>query len=227
MSATSTSSIALAVAAFSAGCMTCYYLWGSKKSSLTSQKKIISELNLIPHPEGGFFREIYRSGAEPMTSMGGTDLKGELMSTNRTPSERNVMTSIHWLLNDDSPNGWWCSNMSDHVHYYQAGVGMTYFIVHPDGRFETQRVGPNIEDGDVLQFVVKGGCLKACHKAPGDFVLIGEAVAPGFDFADFRWVTGEELANKVTPDVFEAVRIYVKPDLRRNFEDYYKANKNA
>jgi predicted cupin superfamily sugar epimerase len=69
---------------------------------------LVAKLGLIPHPEGGFFRETYRSGSEPMKSMGGTDTSGTLMDTDRVPKERNLMTSIYWLLNQDSPNGWWC-----------------------------------------------------------------------------------------------------------------------
>jgi hypothetical protein len=77
--------------------------------------------------------------------------------------------------------------MSDHIHYYHAGSGITYYVVHPDGRFEKQRCGPDVANGDVLQFEVKGGCWKASSIGDGDFTLIGEAVAPGFDFRDFRY----------------------------------------
>jgi hypothetical protein len=69
---------------------------------------LVDKLNLIPHPEGGFFREVYRSGSTPMASKGATDETGTVMTTGRDPPPRNVMTSIYWLLNQDSPNGWWC-----------------------------------------------------------------------------------------------------------------------
>jgi hypothetical protein len=72
-------------------------------------QQLVDKLGLIPHPEGGFFREVYRSGAEPMASKGETDPAGAtLAATGRTPPERNVMTSIYWLLNRESPVGWWC-----------------------------------------------------------------------------------------------------------------------
>jgi len=182
---------------------------------------LVDKLNLIPHPEGGFFREVYRSGSTPMASKGATDETGTVMTTGRDPPPRNIMTSIYWLLNQDSPNGWWCSNMSDHIHYYHAGSGITYYVVHPDGRFEKQRCGPDVANGDVLQFEVKGGCWKASSIGDGDFTLIGEAVAPGFDFRDFRWVTEDELEGKVSNNVFEEIRQYVKDDHRRNFVEYY------
>mmetsp|Transcript_15556 Transcript_15556/g.21490 ORF Transcript_15556/g.21490 Transcript_15556/m.21490 type:complete len:298 (+) Transcript_15556:114-1007(+) len=195
------------------------------KSELSREQILIEKLELIPHPEGGFFRETYRSGATPMKSCGQTDPSGALMPTEREHGERNVFTSIYWMLNKESPNGWWCSNMSDHVHYYHAGAGITYYVVHPDGTFETQRLGPNVEDGDVLQFEVKGGALKACHIGDADFTLIGEAVGPGFDFRDFRWVTEAELESKLSSVDFTKVAKLVKPDQRRDFGKYYDANK--
>ena len=88
--------------------------------------------------------------------------------------------------------------MSDHIHYYHAGEGITYFVVHPDGTFERQRCGPDVANGDVLQFEVKGGCLKACSIGDAQFTLIGEAVAPGFDFRDFRYNRKNESVARCT-----------------------------
>lgn len=186
-------------------------------------KEIIEALGLIPHPEGGYFRETYRSGATPMGSKGATDPAGAIVPTSRTPPERNLLTSIYWLVDRHSPVGFWCNNLSDHVHYHQGGSALTYQIIHPDGRLETQRLGPDPRRGDVLQLIVKGGCWKAAHLREGDYCLIGEAVAPGFDFRDFHYGSAEELSRSF-PALFSAnaeLWAYVKPDLRRNFEDYY------
>jgi len=77
-------------------------------------QQLVDQLGLIPHPEGGFFREVYRSGAQPMASKGETDPAGATFATaDRTPPERNVMTSIYWLLNRESPVGWWCRWVPD------------------------------------------------------------------------------------------------------------------
>jgi uncharacterized protein len=186
-------------------------------------KELIASLGLIPHPEGGHFREVYRSGAPPMRSKGETDAEGALLRTEREPPERNVLTSIYWMVDRASPIGFWCNNASAHVHYHHAGAALTYHVIHPDGRLETQRLGPDPRRGDVLQFVVEGGCWKAAHLAEGDYCLLGEAVAPGFDFRDFRWGTEDEL-TRAFPALFAArpaLLAYLKPDTRRNFDDYY------
>ncbi|AUX24070.1 hypothetical protein SOCEGT47_046030 [Sorangium cellulosum] len=187
-------------------------------------RELIESLGLIPHPEGGYFREVFRSGSTPMTTNGLTDPAGSVVQTDRAPPERNVLTSIYWLLDRSRPVGYWCMNLSDHVHYYHAGAALTYSVIHPDGRLETQRLGPDLRRGDVMQFVVRGGCWKASHLEEGDYCLIGEAVAPGFDFRDFHWGVTEELV-RAFPGVFASNRRlldYVKPDARRNFEDYYE-----
>jgi predicted cupin superfamily sugar epimerase len=184
---------------------------------------LIGALGLVPHPEGGYFREVYRSGAEPMRSRGETDPGGALMPTGRVPPERNVMTSIFWMLDRQSPQGYWCNNASDHVHYFHAGAALTYFVITPDGGFERHLLGPRPNKGEVLQLVVRGGCWKAVHLEQGEFGLIGEAVAPGFDFRDFRWGTREELTRSF-PRLFEAqpdLLRFFKPEARRDFDAYY------
>ena len=59
---------------------------GSAGQSRSAKEVFISQLGMIPHPEGGFFVETYRSGSVPMTSRGLTDKDGELMTTNRGPT---------------------------------------------------------------------------------------------------------------------------------------------
>jgi uncharacterized protein len=158
-----------------------------------------------------------------MDSEGLTDPAGALIDTDREPSERNVLTSIYWMLDAQNPVGFWCLNASDHVHYYHEGAALTYFIVPPDGRLVTQRLGPDVERGDVLQLVVEGGWWKAAELVHGDYCLIGEAVAPGFDFRDLRWATSQDLCA-AHQDLFEskpALRRYFRRDAHPNLAEYY------
>ena len=146
---------------------------------------LIEKLKLIPHPEGGFFREIYRSGATPMQSKGATDLEG--ITTNfKGRGIRNILTSIYWMLTKESPIGWWIKNRSDHVHYHHAGATVTYYVIDEKGALSKHCLGKNVLDGDVMQLVVKGGSWKASTIGKEDYALIGEAVAPGFDASDFE-----------------------------------------
>lgn len=181
-----------------------------------SVSSLIRALGLVEHPEGGYFRETYRSGAEPMASRGSTDAAGLVIDTHL--GQRNLLTSILWMPTAESPIGWLCRNESDHVHYYQLGAAVTYRVLHPSGRFEIVRVGPDVEAGDVLQLVVPRGAYKAAELTQGEFGLVGEAVGPGFDFRDFWWVREEQLMG--SPH-FDELRRFIKPDQRRDFEKFY------
>lgn len=183
-------------------------------------KDIVGPLNLIPHPEGGFFVETYRSGSEPMSTMGQTGLDCEKPDTNLVVANgrsqnrpdgderRNAMTSIFWLPTYKSPKQILLENASDHVHYYQGGAPFTYFLFDPATQeFSKITLGPELHKGHSLQVICKGKTWK-CGRAEfsdGDdddedkynYSLIGEAVAPGFDYHDFRAITEEDLKKNV------------------------------
>ena len=191
--------------------------------SMTSEH-IKRALGLIPHPEGGYFRETYRSGSTPMKSKGSTDEAGVVIDTERVGRQRNLLTSIYWMPTTDSPIAWWCSNLSDHMHYYQLGAPLTYHLLDEHGRYSQHVLGPVLDQGQVLQLMVPGGCWKAAELEAGPFTLIGEAVAPGFDFRDFSWMTDNDwtqgLGNHASP-VLRKLKRLLKPSQRRDFERHY------
>lgn len=196
---------------------------GSVGHSRSTKEEFISQLGMIPHPEGGFFVETYRSGSVPMTSRGLTDKDGELMTTNRGPTpERNVMTSIYYMLTAERPHQDWVNNMSDHVHYHHAGGTLIYNLVLPDGTFVERRLGTNVAAGDEPQLVVKGGTLKSVRlEAGAEFGLLGEGVAPGFDFRDFKWVTAKEI-KALSPEAFAKTSDLIKPQPEETFDHFYE-----
>jgi uncharacterized protein len=190
----------------------------------TTPDCIIRSLGLIPHPEGGYFRETYRSGAAPMASKGSTDPSGSLISPRDKRGSRNLLTSIYWMPTRESPIAWWCNNLSDHIHYYHLGDPLTYHLLDEDGRYTRHVLGPDLDRGQLLQLVVPSNCWKAAELEAGEFTLLAEAVAPGFDFGDFSWVTAERLQQRMgenarTPPY--ALSRWLKPDQSRDFERYY------
>ena len=128
--------------------------------------------------------------------------------------KRNAMTSIYWVPTIKSPRLFLAYNCSDHVHYYQGGLPFKYSLFDPaSGEFTQVTLGPELHQGQKLQVVVKGGIWKCGimvvdHEkesndavADYEYTVIGEAVAPGFDFHDFNWVTEELLRKTCTNDV--------------------------
>ena len=154
--------------------------------------EVIKNLRLIAHPEGGYFREIHRSGGVPMKSKGKTDFEGDVMSTG--VGQRNVLAYIYYLI--EERQGLVC-NISDHVHYHHGGCTAIYHIFNPKtGEYEKHRLGTCYQKGDKPQVVVKGVYWKAVmleKRFEKDYCILGEAVAPGFDFRDFEFVSKDKL----------------------------------
>ena len=99
------------------------------------------------------------------------------------------MTSIYYLLSAKSPIGHFHMNQSDIMHYFHTGDPITYYMMKPNGSLQTTVLGPDPTQGHQMQMMVKGGTWKA-SKIPANgkygYGLIGEAVAPGFEYADMQ-----------------------------------------
>ena len=193
----------------------------------TEADKLISGLGLLPHPEGGYFREVYRSAAPPMESMGKTDERGRTMPVDGVDGgKRNEMTSIYWMATYEHYFLWMGLNKSPHVHYYQGGNPFTYILVYPDGSIEEITMGPDPSVGHVMQMVVPTGTFKAGfmhNKEDGAYFLVGEGVSPGFDFRDFKFISFDELAGRVGREKAERYRGFLHGDpSARNFDCFYK-----
>jgi predicted cupin superfamily sugar epimerase len=163
--------------------------------ALPDKASIIASLGLEAHVEGGYFARTFQPDHRPQVT---------------TPlGPRYTMTSIHYLLTDDSPIGHWHRNESDIVHFYHFGGPVHYYMLHPDGRLETAVLGSDLAAGHRLQLTVKGGVWKASHLPEGQYGLISEAVAPGFDYADMALGTREGLLQDF-PQHADVVRAYTR-----------------
>lgn len=136
-----------------------------------TRDEVIAALDLAPHVEGGYFRRTY---ASPLTFR------------HATGDTRPLLTSIFYLLTADAPRGRLHRNRSDILHYWHAGGALRYWLIDPDGALSSVELGPDIAHGQQLQLLVPGGWWKATELLAGDFGLLSEAVAPGFDFADME-----------------------------------------
>ena len=159
------------------------------------KQDLIDALSLIEHVEGGYFRETYRSE--------------EMVSTEREGKERNILTSIYYLLTSDRPIDHFHKNKSDIIHYFHAGSPITYLTINPSGKLEKVKLGMNILKGEKLQLLVPGGYWKAAFLETGEFGLLGEAVAPGFDYKDMEIATMEKFQQSY-PNLIEELKLYVR-----------------
>jgi uncharacterized protein len=143
---------------------------------MMNPEKIIRALELNPHPEGGYFRETYRSE--------GVISKKEL--SGKYACKRNFSTCIYFLLTSQSFSAFHRIVQDEAWHFYD-GSPLFLHMISPQGNYSKAIIGRNFEMGEVPQFVVPGGTWFAAEVAHEDsFSLMGCTVAPGFDFTDFE-----------------------------------------
>lgn len=135
----------------------------------------ISYLGLAPHPEGGFFKETYRSAEV---------LKADHLPE-RYPGDRNFSTAIYFLLRSQDRSVFHRIKSDELWHFYQGSTLLIY-VLTAEG-LKIHRLGANIDEGDTLQVLVPANCwFGAMVEKPESYALCGCTVAPGFDFRDFE-----------------------------------------
>ncbi len=160
-----------------------------------NKQDLIKHLSLVEHIEGGYFAETYRSDIN--------------ISTKREGCDRSILTSIYYLLTDDRPIDHFHKNQSDILHYFQAGSAVTYLILSPSGELTKVKLGLNFAQGEVAQLLVPGGYWKAAVLEAGEFGLLGESVAPGFDYRDMEIGQADYFRNSF-PNLWSELAPYVR-----------------
>ena len=151
---------------------------------------LIERLSLQPHPEGGYYREVYRSELQVHS-----DAVGEL---------RSAATDIYFLLSAGQVSRWH-RVVHDELWNYYAGDPLTLHQFNPGfSQHSCRQLDPQI--GQYKQ-VVPAGYWQAAESS-GDYTLVGCTVTPGFDFADFRMLKDlPESAAKVYANYPELARL--------------------
>ena len=141
-------------------------------------QKLVDQLQLQPHIEGGFYRETYRSKETINTSQG---------------QERHLSTLIYFLL----PSGRYSKFhkiASDEIWLYQQGAPVAIHLLLEDGTHKIEVLGQDINNGQQLQVIIPAGTLFGAEVVgENTFALSACMVSPGFDFADFQLMEKDEL----------------------------------
>jgi len=127
--------------------------------------RIIEALGLAPHPEGGFYRETFRSSS----------------------------TEIYFLLPAGEFSAFHRLRASDEIWHHYAGDPVELQTIGNDGEHRVTMLGPDLERGERPQVIVPAGTLQAAAVRGQRFALCGCTVTPAFDFADFELPTRDEL----------------------------------
>jgi predicted cupin superfamily sugar epimerase len=152
-------------------------------SPSTTVQALIQQLNLQPHPEGGYFAETYRA-AEAIPH-------GALPK--RFTGDRSFSTAIYFLIPAGSRSSLHRIQSDETWHFYLGGP-ITLVQLSEDGVCQTITMGSDFLNGQYLQYTVPAGCWFGAIPMPEtEFALLGCTVAPGFDFEDFELATQREL----------------------------------
>ena len=147
---------------------------------------IIKQLELLPHPEGGFYKESHRSHLT---------IDKECLPEGYSGS-RNVSTAIYFLLTSDNFSAFHRIRQDEVWHFYK-GSPISLHVITKNGDYENHIIGSELDSGQVPQHVVKGGDWFASEVLVKDsYALAGCTVSPGFDFADFEMAKRHDLIKE-------------------------------
>lgn len=149
----------------------------------------VTRLDLKPHPEGGWYREVYRS----------SDVVPAPALPPGFPGARSLCTSIYYLLGPTDASAFHRIRSDEIWHLYAGGPLELHLI---DGsRYEVVVLGVDLMQGEAPQVVVpKGVWFAATPRPDSPGVLVGCTVSPGFDFEDFEFGTAEKVFGE-RPDL--------------------------
>ena len=136
----------------------------------TRADALVRALGLAPHPEGGFYRELFRSR--------------RMVRTDDGRSERWAATTIYYLLRGSDVNKWHRVASDEIWHWYEGAPIELHLLDAQVTRARSEVLGPVCAASAPVR-TVPAGCWQAV-RCTGEYTLAGCTVAPGFEFSDFR-----------------------------------------
>ncbi|HEX2541344.1 MAG TPA: cupin domain-containing protein [Caldimonas sp.] len=161
--------------------------------SIDRAAELIRALQLQPHPEGGHFREVFRSPAS-------------VRPDDERPG-RSALTTIDFLLARGERSAWHRVR-SDEVWHLLEGGPLRLWLMPPtlDAVQAVTLERVDVAQGTAPRHAVPAQCWQAAEPL-GDFAYVGATVGPGFDFADFDFLRTDTVAR--------ARLLALRPDLAR------------
>ena len=150
------------------------------------KNELIDYYSLMPHPEGGWYKETYKSNESIKKSGLPKRFKGK----------RFLSTSIYFLLEKGDFSAFHKIKSDECWHFYSGGALLIYLINERD-EMETVKLGNNFKEGELFQYVVPSNCwFASVPDKNSSFSFVGCTVSPGFDFDDFELANKKDLIKK-------------------------------
>ncbi len=149
-------------------------------------KELVKKLNLIPHPEGGYYKETYRSNY----ILKDTCISSEFLG------DRNIATAIYFLIEKENFSALHKIKSDETWHFYD-GDTLEVIEINDEGILTITNIGKNILKGETFQYTVKANTWFGSRVSnKGRFSLVGCTVYPGFNFNDFELAKCADLIKK-------------------------------
>lgn len=124
---------------------------------------LIAQLGLVPHPEGGHYRQTFK---DRENSFG-----------------RAHSTAIYFLLRAGEESRLHRVDAAEIWHFYR---GAPLELTIAEGKKAVRRIlGSDLDKGQRPQIIVPPDAWQAARSL-GDYTLVGCTVAPGFEFSNFE-----------------------------------------
>lgn len=170
-----------------------------------TKDEIVNKLSLQPHPEGGYFAEVFKSNEY---------LEKEFLP-GRYNGRRSFFTSIYYLLDKEQISHLHKVN-SDETWYFHIGSSVRIHILDQESGYSSVILGGNLSENEVMQYTVKRGSWFAAElTAKNSFGLFSCAVAPGFEYDDFELADRKNL-EEIFPDFKELISQFT---IKKNKDD--------
>jgi predicted cupin superfamily sugar epimerase len=148
--------------------------------------ELVRRLDLVRHPEGGWYCETYRSG----------ECVEGIALPERFGGTRSLCTAIYFLLEKGDFSALHRIK-SDEIWHFYAGAPLTVHTLTSQGDHVELRLGSDFTAGESFQIVVAAGCWFGAEvTAQGEYSLVGCTVSPGFDFVDFQLGIRDDLQQE-------------------------------
>jgi predicted cupin superfamily sugar epimerase len=148
---------------------------------------LVRQLDLRPHPEGGWYRELFRSDAR----VSPVDGRGE----------RAALTTIYFLLVAGTASRWHRVTSDEVWHLYEGGP-LELLELSADASSCTRHVlAPLVGGGSDAAPVrtIPSGAWQAARPL-GEYALVGCTVGPGFDFDDFTMLADDAATARLVAE---------------------------
>ena len=149
------------------------------------KEEVINKYGLIPHPEGGYFKEICKS-----------DIKFN--------DEQSLYSSILFLLGENDISHLHVLK-EDELWYYQGGDDCTIIEIDENMNLKEIHLGTQHKDS-VIQHLVKKGKIFGSKCEGKNYTLVGCMVSPSFTYNHFYLVKENELKDKLSKETLEKIK---------------------